>query len=186
MKPKLLFIFLIFIFTYSSVSAVELRHSIGGQIAFYGYSTFPDDPYSLPSGVGLFYEISKITKPSFFLGADLLWYGFVSGLNFYSGSMMLIPSVSLGYKYIFYFSHHSNLSFSPFISYGQYIRSIETEKSTMLFSRPVITGGLDIAINTEIKTTSSLGLFVSVIMDDTPVIMPGFRVKTGYSWGSVR
>lgn len=184
MKKKLFILLLFILFVNIRIFSTDIKHSIGIEISFYGYTSFPHDPYSLPSGLGVFYEINNISKSSFYLGADLLWYGFVAGLDIYSGSMMLIPSVSLGYNFILDLSNESKLSFSPYISYGQYVRSIEFADLLKWFSRPVITGGLDIKISTEIKTTSSLGFFVSVIMDNSPVIMPGIRVKTGYfGWG---
>ncbi len=179
-KKKFVILFLI-LFVAIRVFSVDIRHSAGIEVSFYGYSSFPDDPYSLPSGLGFFYTLNKISKPSLFLGAALLWYGFIPANNFYTGSIMLIPAVSLGYNFVFDFAHQSEFIISPFLSYGQYFRSIVSTESTLWFNRPVITGGFDIAINTEIKTTSAIGLFVSVILDNELLIMPGFRVRTGYS-----
>jgi len=186
MKKKLIFVIFLCIYTYFPVLAMELRHTIGGEFSFYGATSFNGDPYSLPSGLGIFYTINKFDKPSFVFGANLLWYGFVPSRFFYSGSIMLVPSVSSGYNFVFDLSNKSGFSLLPYISYGQYIRSIETDESTSWFSRPVITGGVDIILNTEIRTASAFGFFVSALMDNIPVIMPGFRVKTGYSWEADR
>lgn len=185
MKKKLLFIFLIYICTYFSVSAVELRHSIGGEIAFYGFSSFPNDPFSLPSGIGIFYTLNPVSKPAFFYGADILWFGFIPDSNFYLGSMMIIPSITFGYHHIFDFTHGSELNLSPYFSYGHYFRSVEIDDSNLWYNRPVISAGIDIDLYTEIQTVSSLGIFTSIIADDEPIIILGLKVKTGYSWKSV-
>ena len=186
MKKKRYIILLLVLIVASRIYSDEIRHSVGIELSFFGYSSFIDDPYSLPSGLGLFYTINKLSKSSLSFGTSLLWYGFVSSKTFYTGSVMIIPAVSLGYNFVFDLTHESDFTISPYISYGHYFRSIEIYGSTMWFNRPVLTGGFDTAINTEIKTTSSLGVFISIILDDSPVIMPGFRVKTGYSWDSIR
>jgi len=186
MKKKLLFIICVFIYVYFPISAVELRHSIGGEIAFYGFSPIVDDSYSLPSGLGAFYTLAKISKPSLFLSSHLYWYGFTPDSNYYTGSIMFIPTLALGYNFIVNFAHNAELNFSPYLSYGQYFRSIESTESILWFSRPVISSGLDIVINTDVKSVFSLGLFVSLILENEPFFTPGFRVKTGYSWTSNR
>lgn len=186
MKKKRYIILLLVLIVTGRLYSDEIRHSAGIEVSFFGYSSFIDDPYSLPAGLGLFYTIKKLSKSSLFFGTSLLWYGFVSSKTFYTGSVMIIPAVSLGYNFAFDLTHKSEFILSPYISYGHYFRSIEIDESTMWFNRPVITGGLDIVINTEIKTTSAIGFFVSVIMDNSLVLMPGLRVKTGYSWGSVK
>jgi len=184
---KRFYLTLILIFSFSfSIFSAEIRHSTGLEISFYGPSAFTDDPYSLPSGLGIFYVVSKIAKPSFSLGADLLWYGFVPLGSFYTGSIMLLPSISFGYNFIFNFAHESEFIISPYISYGHYFRSIASTNALLWFNRPVITTGLDIDINTEIKTTSAIRLFLSFILDNKPLIVPGFSVRTGYSRKSGR
>ena len=99
---------------------------------------------------------------------------------------MIIPSFSPGYNFVFELANNANIILSPYLSYGHYFRSLVSTESTTWFNRPVITCGFDFAINTEVKTISSLGLYVSLIMDNSPVIMPGFVVKTAYTWGSIR
>ncbi len=183
MKKKIcVTLVLMFSITFS-IPAISLNHSTGIEVSFFGNSSFNNDPYSLPSGFGLFYTVNKFSKSSLFLGTSLVWYGFVPSNTFYTGSIMIIPTVSVGYNFLFDLTHKSVFSLLPYISYGQYIRSIETNEDILWFSRPVITGGFDFLLNTEIRTTSVIGLFISVIMDNTPIFMPGFRVKTGYAGG---
>ncbi len=182
MKKKLLFIILLLIIVFIPIFALEIRHSIGGELAFHGFSPIIDDSYSLPSGLGVFYTFAKISKPSVFLSSHLYWFGFNPDSNYYTGSIMLIPTLALGYNFIVNFAHDAELNFSPYLSYGQYFRSIESTESILWFSRPVITSGLDIVINTDVKSVFAIGFFVSMILENQPFYTPGFRVKTGYTW----
>jgi len=177
-------IFLIFISIYFSfpVFTVELKHSIGGEISFYGYTFFKNDPYSLPSGLGLFYSIGRNNESSLFLGSKIYWYGFVPSESYYNESIMIIPSFSLGYNYILNSRQQSEISILPYFSVGQYFRSVTSIDSSVWFSRPVVSCGMDFILNTEINTTSAIGIIISAILDDSVIIMPGFCVKTGYSW----
>jgi len=186
MKKKLILLIFIYIYSYFPVFAVELRHSIGGEISFYGYTFFKDDPFSLPSGLGLFYSIGKNRESSLFLGSKIYWYGFVPSGTYYNESIMIIPSLSLGYNFILNSEQHSEFSILPYFSVGQYFRSVTSIDSSVWFSRPVVSGGMDFILNTEINTTSAIGIFISAILDNSAIIMPGFCVKTGYSSGSGR
>lgn len=182
MKKNHIIIFLIFFYAGQGFSLTTTQ-SAGVQIAIYGSEPFSENLYSLPSGMGIYYTLTSGKTPSIFLGTDILWYGFTPLNNFYGDSFMLIQSIAAGYRFRFTLRPPTALVFSPYLTCGYYTRRITTQDAAMWFTRPVLTLGVETAVEAGKRASSSIGLFVTFIMDNTPVVMPGLLIRTGYRWG---
>ncbi len=156
------------------------KNAAGVEITLAGRYQGFDDPYSMPAGIGLFYEYILPGKYPLFLGADCEWYGFSPLEDEYDYSWMIIPAASFGYSFRRNFTGSSSLAFSPFIAVGQYFRTFTWNSKQYSGSRPHIKTGFDFALVTEKHYIFTVCFFYAFFMDETGISMPGFRNRAGY------
>lgn len=156
------------------------KHTAGIELTLTGIYHGFSDPYSVPAGLGIFYQYRLPAGVPFFAGADVEWYGFAPMEDGFSDSSMIIPSFFIGYSFTRKLSGGASLSFSPLISAGQYFRSFKRDGKTETGSRPHLKGGFDIALLTEKRMFFSFTFFYAFFLDNTLVSMPGVRNRTGY------
>lgn len=157
------------------------KHFTCAELSLMGQTRSFNDPYSLPAGIGVSYNYYGFSIP-FFAGFEAEWFGFVPLNENYSDSMMIVPSINLGYSIIKELNRGSQVHISPYISAGQYFRSIIKNDITYNGSRPVFKSGFDLVLLTEKNTVFSIGLFYIMILDNNPVLFPGGRNRIGYAF----
>jgi hypothetical protein len=157
----------------------NLHHAIGLELGFLKELN-NDSPYGIPAGIGLFYQFTGPPRFPVLLGVDVNSYGFPPLDDGYETSLMLVPSLSIGYGYQVSLHREASIGIFPVLKYGQYIRRFTYEGKDYQGSRPVLSGGVEFILFSEMKILFSFGFFYTLYLDDQPINFLAYRNRTGY------
>ncbi len=159
---------------------VTSHHAFGAELSFSQQLNVSQTPYGFPVGMGLFYQFTGPFSFPIMIGVDINAYGFPPKDSNFGSSFMVVPSITLGFGFYFPLYEKTVLGLFPVIKYGQYFRTFTYNGIESFGSRPVLSAGIDLFLYTEKNIMFSLGIYYTILFDNSPIHLISYRNRSGF------